>query len=121
MLATNTLTVTLPTSSPAGCEAARRGMIAPLEIFTRVRRRGILRTWASQSRRHQRSWAPVAPQNSEFCACYIWTRRDRPPCALEVSGEKSRLAPLRYPCPLDRRKPILAPALSVQHLVRYSP
>src|SRR5215217_6812366 len=47
--------------------------------------------------------------------------RDRPPCALQVRGEKSRGAPVRYPCPLDRRKPNLAPALSVQRLVRYSP
>src|SRR5215208_7109341 len=91
------------------------------EALNRLRGRGILRSWALQSRRHQRSGAPVAPQNSELCACYIWTRRERPPCALEVSGEKSRLAPLRYPCPLDRGKPNLAPALSMQQLVGYSP
>ena len=91
-------------------------------LFTGVRGRGILRSWALLSRRHQRSWAPVAPQNSEVCPCYIWATRDHPPsCALEVSGEKSRLAPVRYPCPLNRGKPNLVPDLSVQHLVRYSP
>src|SRR5215217_9672265 len=46
----------------------------------------------------------------------------RPPAlCLRSECEKSRFAPLRYPCPLDRGKPTLAPALSVQHLVRYSP
>jgi hypothetical protein len=58
-------------------------------------------------RRHQRSWAPVAPQKAEVCACYIWATRDRPPCALEVSGEKSRDARSATPAPWTGGKPKL--------------
>src|SRR5215212_11163595 len=76
------------------------------EALNRLRGRGILRSWALQSRRHQRSGAPVAPQNSERCACYIWTTRAP---ALCVTSEW-RGIPLRHgpvPLPLDRGKPNL--------------